>query len=80
MKTILLLLSVIIFAAAARADDQVISTFSWKELADAGKFKVYVDGVYPMEKAAEAWEKSRAGHTRGKLIIQVSEGATMKHQ
>lgn len=50
------------------------------ELADAGKFKVYVDGVYPMADAAEAWEKSREGHTRGKLIIQVSPGPTMKHQ
>jgi hypothetical protein len=37
MKTILLLLSAITFTAAARADDQVISSFSWKELADAGK-------------------------------------------
>jgi hypothetical protein len=36
MKTILLL-TAIIFTAAARADEQVISTFSWKELADAGK-------------------------------------------
>lgn len=50
------------------------------ELAAAGKFKVFVDGVFPMEQAAQAWEKSRAGHTRGKLIIQVSEGPTMKHQ
>ena len=40
MKTILLLLTAIIFTAAARADDQVISTFSWKELADAGKLTV----------------------------------------
>src|SRR6266481_2517243 len=36
MKTILLLTTAIIFTAA-RADEQVISTFSWKELADAGK-------------------------------------------
>ena len=50
------------------------------ELADAGKFKVYVDGVYSMADAAKAWEKSRAGHTRGKLIIQVSPGPTMKHR
>ncbi|HET9475123.1 MAG TPA: NADP-dependent oxidoreductase [Steroidobacteraceae bacterium] len=50
------------------------------ELADAGKFKVFVDGIYPMAEADKAWEKSRAGHTRGKLIIQVSEGPTMKHQ
>jgi len=51
-----------------------------KELADAGQFKVVVDGVYPMADAAKAWEKSREGHTRGKLIIQVSEGPTKKHQ
>jgi len=50
------------------------------ELADAGKFKVNVDGVFPMEQAAQAWQKSRDGHTRGKLIIQVSPGPTMKHQ
>ena len=50
------------------------------ELADAGKFKVFVEGAYPMADAAKAWEKSRAGHTRGKLIIRVSEGPTMKHQ
>src|SRR5215470_6609986 len=38
MKPILLvLLSAIIFTAAARADEQLISTFSWKELADNGK-------------------------------------------
>jgi hypothetical protein len=36
MKTILLI-TTIIFTATARADEQVISTFSWKELADAGK-------------------------------------------
>ena len=50
------------------------------ELADAGKFRVHVEGVYPMADAAKAWEKSREGHTRGKLIIQVSPGPTMKHQ
>jgi hypothetical protein len=37
MKTILFLLTAIIFTAVTRADEQVISTFSWKELADAGK-------------------------------------------
>src|SRR5262245_41697621 len=37
MKTILFLLSVTIFTSAARADEQVISTFSWRELADTGK-------------------------------------------
>ena len=50
------------------------------ELADAGKFTVAVEQVYAMTDAAQAWEKSRGGHTRGKLIIQVSGGPTMKHQ
>ncbi|HEU4780631.1 MAG TPA: NADP-dependent oxidoreductase [Steroidobacteraceae bacterium] len=50
------------------------------ELADAGKFKVFVDETYSLADASKAWDKSRAGHTRGKLIIQVSEGPTMKHQ
>jgi NADPH:quinone reductase-like Zn-dependent oxidoreductase len=49
-------------------------------LADAGQFKVFVDGVYPMSDAAKAWDRSREGHTRGKLIIQVTAGPTMKHQ
>jgi NADPH:quinone reductase-like Zn-dependent oxidoreductase len=44
------------------------------QLADAGKLSVHVDGVYPMADAARAWEKSREGHTRGKLIIRVSGG------
>lgn len=50
------------------------------ELADQGKFKVHVDEVFSMADAGKAWEKSRAGHTRGKLIIRISEGPTMKHQ
>jgi len=50
------------------------------ELADAGKFKVNVDATYSLADAAKAWDKSREGHTRGKLIIVVSEGPTMKHQ
>jgi NADPH:quinone reductase-like Zn-dependent oxidoreductase len=50
------------------------------ELADAGKFTVFVDGTFSLADASKAWDKSREGHTRGKLIIQVSEGPTMKHQ
>jgi NADPH:quinone reductase-like Zn-dependent oxidoreductase len=50
------------------------------DLADAGKFKVAVEATYSMADAAQAWEKSREGHTRGKLVVVVSEGPTMKHQ
>ncbi len=44
------------------------------ELADAGKFKVFVEESFPMSNVGKAWQKSRAGHTRGKLVIQVSGG------
>lgn len=50
------------------------------ELAEAGKFKVPVEQVYSMAEAGRAWERSREGHTRGKLVIRVSEGPTMRHQ
>ena len=50
------------------------------ELADAGKFKVFVEQSYSLEHADQAWEKSRGGHTRGKLVILVSPGPTMRHQ
>jgi NADPH:quinone reductase-like Zn-dependent oxidoreductase len=50
------------------------------ELAEQGKFKVHVDEVFALADAGKAWERSRAGHTRGKLIIRVSAGPTMKHQ
>jgi NADPH:quinone reductase-like Zn-dependent oxidoreductase len=50
------------------------------QLADDGKFRVNVQQVYPMEQTLDAWISSRKGHTRGKLVIRVSEGPTMKHQ
>lgn len=50
------------------------------ELADAGKFRVHIDAAFPMAEAAKAWARSRTRHTRGKLVITVSAGPTMKHQ
>jgi NADPH:quinone reductase-like Zn-dependent oxidoreductase len=50
------------------------------ELADAGKFKVFVEESYSLADASKAWDSNRTGHTRGKLIIKVSPGPTMKHQ
>ena len=50
------------------------------ELADAGKFKVNVEESFSMADAGKAWAKSRTGHTRGKLVIKVNAGPTMKHQ
>jgi NADPH:quinone reductase-like Zn-dependent oxidoreductase len=50
------------------------------ELADAGKLSVFVEESFSMADAEKAWTKSREGHTRGKLVIKVAEGPTMKHQ
>jgi NADPH:quinone reductase-like Zn-dependent oxidoreductase len=38
---------------------------------DAGKLRVEVSKVLPLERAAEAQELSRAGHVRGKIVLRV---------
>ncbi|RSS03944.1 NADP-dependent oxidoreductase [Streptomyces sp. WAC00469] len=43
------------------------------ELVDQGKLTVFVDRVFPLEQAAEAWRLSSQGHTRGKLVLSVTE-------
>lgn len=42
-------------------------------LADAGKLRVPVAAVFALEKVADAFTLSQAGHTAGKIIIRVSE-------
>jgi NADPH:quinone reductase-like Zn-dependent oxidoreductase len=46
------------------------------ELANAGKFNVSVERKMPLADAAKAWELNRAGHTRGKIVLQVAPEAT----
>jgi NADPH:quinone reductase-like Zn-dependent oxidoreductase len=41
------------------------------DLVDAGKLKVPVQQVFSMEDAGKAWDISRSGHARGKLIVRV---------
>lgn len=41
------------------------------ELVDTGKLKVNVDKVFPLDQAGEAVEHWRAGHPRGKVVIQI---------
>ncbi|KAF5294372.1 hypothetical protein FQR65_LT19989 [Abscondita terminalis] len=47
------------------------------ELARAGKLTVEVAEVFPLERVADAFRASMTGHTRGKLIIVPSVGATV---
>lgn len=42
------------------------------ELADAGKLKISIEQRMPLSEAAKAWELNRAGHTRGKIILEVA--------
>jgi NADPH:quinone reductase-like Zn-dependent oxidoreductase len=41
-------------------------------LVDAGKFKVFIDAVFPLAEAGKAQELSETGHVRGKIVLQVA--------
>jgi NADPH:quinone reductase-like Zn-dependent oxidoreductase len=43
------------------------------ELAADGKLTVFVDRVFPLAQAARAWRLNSQGHTRGKLVLSVTE-------
>ena len=40
-------------------------------LANSGTFHVSIEQRLPLGEAAKAWEASRAGHTRGKIVLEV---------
>jgi NADPH:quinone reductase-like Zn-dependent oxidoreductase len=40
-------------------------------LVDSGKFKVFVDAVFPLAEAAKAHELIETGHARGKIVLRV---------
>lgn len=42
------------------------------DLAQAGKLAVHVERVLPLAEAAEAWRLNAQGHTRGKLVLSVT--------
>ncbi len=42
------------------------------ELFDAGKLKINVDKVFPLDQAAEALEYLNSGHPRGKVVLSLS--------
>lgn len=41
------------------------------DLANAGRYRISIDERMPLAEAARAWEISRAGHVRGKIILVV---------
>ncbi len=44
-----------------------------RELAEAGRLRINVDRVFPLEEAAQAQELNKAGHTRGKIVLRVGQ-------
>jgi NADPH:quinone reductase-like Zn-dependent oxidoreductase len=42
-------------------------------LLESGDVRVFVDQVFPLEEAAAAHVALETGHTRGKLVLAVSE-------
>lgn len=42
------------------------------ELVDEGKLKAHVENVLPLSQIKEAHELSKAGHTRGKIVLRVA--------
>ena len=47
-------------------------------MAEAGRFKVSIEKVYPLEQAAAAQEANRSGHAEGKLILSVTPQSKQK--
>lgn len=52
-------------------DGGVLATIG--RLLDSGAIQVFVDDVFPLEHAARAHERLEAGHTRGKLVLSVTD-------
>jgi NADPH:quinone reductase-like Zn-dependent oxidoreductase len=56
-------------AFSARAERRKLEKLS--QMFDAGKLRVQIEDVLPLEEAAKAHERVEAGHTRGKIVLRV---------
>ncbi len=56
-------------AFSAKAERRKLEKLS--QMFDAGKLRVEIEGVLPLEEAAKAHERVEAGHTRGKIVLEV---------
>lgn len=46
------------------------------EFANANPYRIHVERTMALEDVGRAWELSKAGHTRGKIVLVVSSGGT----
>jgi NADPH:quinone reductase-like Zn-dependent oxidoreductase len=49
--------------------DQVLAQVA--KLVEAGKYDVHIDATLPLKEVTKAWEMSRSGHVRGKIVLTV---------
>jgi NADPH:quinone reductase-like Zn-dependent oxidoreductase len=56
-------------AFSVRAERRTLEKLS--EMFDAGRLRVEIEDVLPLEEAAKAHERVEAGHTRGKIVLEV---------
>jgi NADPH2:quinone reductase len=42
------------------------------EIIDDGAMRPVVSKVYPLAEATAAWTEAKSGHTRGKIVLEVS--------
>jgi NADPH:quinone reductase-like Zn-dependent oxidoreductase len=56
-------------AFSARVQRRKLEKLS--EMLEAGKVRVEIEDVLPLEEAAKAYERVEAGHTRGKIMLRV---------
>jgi NADPH:quinone reductase-like Zn-dependent oxidoreductase len=54
------------------ADGSTLAVIS--RLLESGDVRVFVDQVFELDRAAEAHEALETGHTRGKIVLKVSDG------
>jgi NADPH:quinone reductase-like Zn-dependent oxidoreductase len=40
-------------------------------LVEEGKLRVVIDSEYPLDRLAEAHDRSRSGHAAGKIVVKV---------
>ncbi len=57
-------------AFSAKAERRKLERLA--EMIDAGELRVEIAGTLPLEEAARAHERVENGHTRGKLVLEVS--------
>src|SRR4051795_9109654 len=58
------------FFSVERSRDQLVEI---ARLIDAGRIRPVLDAVLPLARAREAFERGRAGHVRGKIVLRVDD-------